>query len=141
VESWELQAREAIRDTMARYTHAGDRFPLVGVADAFCEDGVLEPEGGEPVRGRAAIAEFRTAARERSGTTDAGRLLRHNVANILFESVTPEEALVSSYYTTFSEIGVDHMGRYRDRFVPAGDAWLIAHRYVTCDWRAEHSRF
>ena len=97
--------------------------------------------GADGACGRAWAAEFRTAARERSGTTDAGRLLRHNVANILFESVTPEEALVSSYYTTFSEIGVDHMGRYRDRFVPAGDAWLIAHRYVTCDWRAEHSRF
>jgi hypothetical protein len=141
MELWELEAREAIRDTMAMYTHSGDTFPLVNVADAFCEDGVLEPEGDVPVRGRAAIAQFRTAARQRTGATDQGRLLRHNVANVRFESVTPEEAVVSSYYTVFTEIGVDHMGRYRDRFVRVGGEWLIAHKFVTCDWRAEGSPF
>jgi hypothetical protein len=49
--------------------------------------------------------------------------------------------VVSSYYTVFTEIGVDHMGGYRDRFVPVGPTWLIAHKYVTCDWRADGSRF
>ena len=46
--------------------------------------------------------------------------MRHNVTNIRFESVQPDEALVASYFTVITEIGLDHMGRYRDRFVPVG---------------------
>ena len=141
METWELSARERIRDAFAQYTHAGDHFPLVGVADAFCDDGVLEPLGGEPVRGRAAIEAFRTGARTRSGGVGKDRVLRHNVTNIYFQSVTPEEAQVLSCYTVFSEIGLDHFGRYRDRFVPVGERWLIAHRLVTMDWRSPASHF
>ena len=33
------------------------------------------------------------------------------------------------------------MGRYRDRLVPVGDRWLIAHRFVSTDWRAPDSIF
>ena len=30
MEAWEFAAREAVRDSMAQYTHAGDRFPPSG---------------------------------------------------------------------------------------------------------------
>jgi hypothetical protein len=33
------------------------------------------------------------------------------------------------------------MGRYRDRLVPVGERWLIAHRFVSTDWRAPDSTF
>ncbi len=141
MQMWEIEAREAIRDAMARYTFAGDSFPLIGLADSFCLDGILEAEGGPTIEGRDNIDRFRREARQRSGGVSASRLLRHNVANIRFDRVTPDEALVSSYYTVFSEIGLDHMGRYRDRFVPAEGTWLIAHRFVTSDWKADASRF
>ncbi len=137
---WELSAREKIRDSFARYTHPGDHFPLQGLSDAFCEDGVLQ-YGDLEVPGRARIHQFRADARERSGGVEAGRILRHNVTNIWFQSVTREEARVLSCYTVYSEIGLDHFGRYRDRFVPVGDDWLIAHREVTMDWSAEQSKF
>jgi hypothetical protein len=55
--------------------------------------------------------------------------------------VSPEEATVASYFTVFTEIGLDHMGRYRDRLVPVDDRWLIAHRFVSTDWRAPGSIF
>ncbi len=152
MEVWELVARECCRDTLAQYTHAGDRFRLDEYAAAFCEDGVLEIRGTEPVRGRAAIiarvAAATGAPRER--TQDAAppaanplpkRIVRHNVTNIRFESVRPDEATVASYFTVFTEIGLDHMGRYRDRLVPAGDRWLIAHRFVSTDWRAPDTTF
>ena len=57
MELWELAAREACRDTLAQYNHAGDRYLLEEFAAAFCEDGVLEIRGEEPLRGRAAIME------------------------------------------------------------------------------------
>ncbi len=154
LELWELSAREACRDTLARYTHAGDRYLLDEFAAAFCEDGVLEIRGTEPVRGRAAIvARFgghgaataaraapRSAGRDPAGGSSS-RIVRHNVTNIRFESISPSEALVASYFTVFTEIGVDHMGRYRDRLVPVVDDWLIAHRFVSVDWRAPGSTF
>ena len=67
--------------------------------------------------------------------------MRHNVTNIRFESFTPEEVVVASYFTVFTEIGLDHMGRYRDRMVPVDDRWLIAHRFVSTDWRSPDTTF
>ncbi|HEX4127773.1 MAG TPA: nuclear transport factor 2 family protein [Acidimicrobiales bacterium] len=151
MELWELVVRECCRDTLAQYSHAGDRFQLDQFAGAFCEDGVLEIRGSDPIRGRPAIVErfggtsaaqqaqdVAAAARE-AGTSR--RIVRHTVTNIRFEAVTPAEATVASYFTVFTEIGLDHMGRYRDRLVPVEDRWLIAHRFVSTDWRATDSTF
>ena len=150
MELWELIARESCRDTLAQYSHAGDRFLLEEFAAAFCEDGVLEIRGSEPITGRAAIIERFGGPSTASKARDAARQLpadatrrvvRHNVTNIRFESLSPEEAIVSSYFTVFTEVGADHMGRYRDRFVPVGERWLIARRFVSTDWRAPDSTF
>ena len=132
--------------------HAGDRYLLDEFAGAFCEDGVLEIRGSEPLTGRAAIMErfgggtaalaARQAAKVAAQSTESTRrIVRHNVTNVRFESVSPEEAIVASYFTVFTQIGLDHMGRYRDRLVPVGDRWLIAHRFVSTDWRAPDSIF
>ena len=67
--------------------------------------------------------------------------MRHNVTNVRFESIRPDEAVVASYFTVITEIGLDHMGRYRDRFVPVGERWLIAHRFVSTDWRSPETTF
>ena len=150
MELWELVAREHCRDTLAQYSHAGDRFQLDDFAGAFCEDGVLEIRGQEPLRGRAAIVErFGGAtsaqqAQEVAAARAAGavrRVVRHTVTNVRFEAVSESEATVASYFTVFTQIGLDHMGRYRDRLVPVGDRWLIAHRFVSTDWRAPDSVF
>ena len=63
MELWELVAREACRDTLAQYTHSGDRYLLEDFAGAFCEDGVLEIRGAEPLQGRDAIMALRLVRR------------------------------------------------------------------------------
>lgn len=159
MELWELAAREACRDTLAQYTHSGDRFLMDEYAASFCEDGVLEIRGLEPARGRAAIVErvggakAARAARDGAAAAKAAaqpgaeappaptRIVRHNVTNVRFESVGREEITVASYFTVFTEIGLDHMGRYRDRMVPVDDRWLIAHRFVSTDWRSPDTTF
>ncbi len=91
-----------------------------------------------------AVGCCRTTAPAATSASDAPAvrpLVRHNVANVRFESVSREEAKVASYFTVFTHIGLDHMGRYRDRMVPVGDEWLIAHRFVSTDWRAPESVF
>jgi len=151
VEIWELAAREACRDTLAQYTHSGDRYLLEEFAGAFCEDGVLEIRGAEPLQGRDAImarfggapaaASAQEEAAQKRQTGGLRRIVRHNVTNIRFESIRPDEAMVASYFTVITEIGLDHMGRYRDRFVPVGERWLIAHRFVSTDWRSPETIF
>jgi hypothetical protein len=142
VELWELTARERIRDSLAQYTWSGDSLRLAELAEAFCPDGELELRGSEVIRGRAAIVEFLGGISARpaaSPTAGVRRIVRHNVANVRFLELAPERALVASYFTVFTEIGLDHYGRYRDTFVPVGDAWLIQHRFVSTDWRAADS--
>jgi hypothetical protein len=164
MEMWELVARERCRDTLARYTHAGDRYRLEEFGSAFCEDGVLEIRGVEPIVGRAAIVatfsgdtgslqaqmEAAVDAPPAGSTPSASRpspepggkhIVRHNVTNIRFESVSATEITVASYFLVVTRSGVDHVGRYRDRMVPVGDDWLIAHRFVSVDWHAANSLF
>jgi len=152
MELWELTARERIRDSLARYNWSGDAFRLDELALAFSEDGVLEIRGQEPLRGRDAIVEFlgggavagddearRAALSDAASASGVKRIVRHNLTNVRFLELSSDHALVASYFTVVTEIGLDHYGRCRDTFVPAGDEWLIKHRYVSVDWRAPES--
>lgn len=139
MQPWELSARERIRDTLARYTWSGDAGRLEELAAAFSPEGVLEIRGEEPLRGRAAIIDRLGSVTAAPADPGVRRIVRHNLANTRFTEVSPEQAQVSSYFTVFTEIGLDHYGRYRDTFVPVGDDWLIAHRFVSTDWNAPDS--
>lgn len=144
---WELMARERIRDTLAQYNWAGDALKVAEMVDAFCADGVLEIRDGERCEGRDAIAAFITGV----GRTDdpppahepsapgVRRIVRHFLTNTRVRELTPTEAFVESYFTVFTEVGPDHLGRYRDRMVPDGDRWRIRHRTVSTDWYAPNS--
>jgi hypothetical protein len=153
MELWELAARERIRDSLARYNWSGDALRLDEVTQTFCEEGELEVRGHERLRGKAAILDFlrgislgsasgealRSARGETSLPTPARRVVRHNVTNVRFVEVTPAHTHVESYFTVLTEIGLANYGRYRDRFVPVGDEWLIQYRFVSIDWRAPGS--
>ena len=140
MELWELAAREKIRDTLARYNWSGDALRLDELAKTFCEEGELELRGSTPVRGRAEIVGLLggvvSAPNATAQPSGVKRIVRHNVTNISFTDLRPDEARVSCYFTVFTEIGLDHYGRYRDVFVPVGDDWLIRHRFVSTDWSA-----
>ena len=140
MEMWELVAREQIRDTLARYNWSGDAGRLDGLAETFCADGVLEIRASEPLRGRAEIVAFLGGVtRNVAVNVDVKPVIRHNVANVLFTRLTPDEAHVSCYFTVVTHIGLDHFGRYRDTLVPDGGTWLIKHRKVSTDWAAPNS--
>jgi hypothetical protein len=56
MDAWELEIRESVRQTLADYTAATDRFDLRVLAACFAPEGVLEFTGGaEPLTGPAAI--------------------------------------------------------------------------------------
>ncbi|WP_082983229.1 nuclear transport factor 2 family protein [Mycobacterium sp. 1423905.2] len=140
MEIWELIAREQIRDTLARYNWSGDSGQLDRLVATFCRDGVLEIRGMPTLQGRSEILAFLTGVTKNvASTATTTAVVRHNVANLLFDDVTPGRAHVSSYFTVTTHIGLDHFGRYRDTLVPDGGTWLIQHRQVTTDWAAPES--
>ncbi|RAV02814.1 nuclear transport factor 2 family protein [Mycolicibacter senuensis] len=134
----ELIARENVRDTYARYNHAGDRGQLEQLSACFSEDGILEVKGGFTARGRGEIVAALSDLGPRVARTDtpppgAHHIVRHYVANLLFTAVHPERIETQAYFVVFQVDAADHWGRYRDVLVPVGDRWLFAHRRVSVD--------
>jgi len=122
---WELSARERIRHTIAAYTIAGDSLRHEELAAQFTEDGVLEVDGRETAQGRDAIAAM-LARHAGAGAPDGpgeSFFIRHFVANVLIEDLTPTSARGLAYFAVFTPAGPDHWGRYRDEFVSIADRW------------------
>jgi len=146
----EMLARESIRQTLARYTFAGDRLRVDELAATFTPDGVLESEAVPEAdrfryEGRAEIAAWLGRWSERSNSpghrVHGASFIRHHLSSCLIEFTAPESAAVRTYWTAWTDIGPDHAGYYVDRFSRVDGQWLIAHRRVRLDWRSEHSLF
>jgi hypothetical protein len=136
MEAWELEVRESVRQTLADYTAATDRFDLEALAACFGDDGVLEFTGGAaPLRGPAEIEAGLVAAVRQPGhpVRPAPTHVRHHVSSIRFGSVDRDRAEVSSYFAVYTDIGLDHWGRYRDVLVPVDGRWVFAHRRIGVD--------
>ena len=145
METWELEAREAIRDTLAAYHHHGDRLQITELAALFTLDGVLEVRGRAPAVGREAIIAFLAPDRLPRGTPAAPGAprwyVRHHLATVWIERIGPTDAEVRAYFSVISPIGLDHWGRYHDRLVLDGDRWRFTHRHVGVDGYAPESAF
>lgn len=138
MEQWELAAREAVRHTIAAYNFGGDRGRLDELAAAFASDGVLQIGDDEPLAGPEGIA---TGLAGVLRVDPAPTVMHHHVAATHFRSVTAEVIQTSSYFQVLTDIGLDHWGRYADRFVPVGDRWLIGRRHVVTVGFSERSFF
>lgn len=136
---WELVAREQIRDTVARYNRAGDTGRFDEMVECFAPDGALVIVGESEYHGHDALRAFFSgvAGGARPGFTH----LRHCVTNLTIDVDGPEAAQTTAYFQVITDIGLDHWGRYRDRFVPSGGRWLIAERSVKTDGYAPGSFF
>lgn len=136
MDAWELEIRESVRQTLADYTAATDRFDLRALAACFAPAGVLEFTGGaQPLTGPAAIEAGLGAAM--GGPRGPGKPMpthvRHHVSSIRFGSVARDRVEVSSYFAVHTDVGLDHWGRYRDQLIPVDGQWLFAHRRISVD--------
>jgi hypothetical protein len=142
----DLLAREAIRDTMAKYNHSGDSLRAEDFAACFTEDGVLESasQGGFHYASRAEILAWQSSWRDRPASAETPRgakFVRHNLTTSRIELTGPESAKGRTYWVVMTDIGPDHCGVYTDQFRKVGGEWLISHRRVRTDWWAEKSHF
>lgn len=143
METWELIAREHIRDLVAGYAHLADTGRFDALLELFTEDGVLHGGDRPEARGRDAIRAFLSGTGSSLKDVTAAPLIRHHVSNLRIELVSPDEARGTSYFFVVTDRGPDHWGRYRDEYVRRGDRWLFRHRRARLDgfaagsWTAE----
>ena len=137
--TWQVAARDAIRELVASYTHSGDGGRFDEFCALFAPDGELELDGKRVFAGREAIRAFV------SGTGDSVRgsgeraFIRHHVSSVQITLDDPDHAHGASYFFVVTQRGPDHWGRYRDRYVRDGERWLFAHRRVRLDGMAPGS--
>ena len=144
-----LLARDAIRDTLAKYNVSGDRLKVDDYADCFTEDGIIESESAPGVyifryKGRVAIRAWQSRWRNREPGQDVvhrATFVRHHLSTCKIDLTGPYSAVARTYWVAWSDIGPDHSGTYLDDFRSIGADWLIARRRVRRDWSAPDSLF
>lgn len=140
MENWELAVRESVRQTLADYTAATDRFDLAALGACFAPDGVLEFTGGaDRLTGPGDIVSGLASAMARPPSGKVPTHVRHHVSSIRFESVERDRVEVSSYFAVHTDVGLDHWGRYRDVLALNDGRWLFAHRRIRVDGFAPDS--
>jgi ketosteroid isomerase-like protein len=133
-------AREQIRDLVARYNANGDtgRFPQVRAL--FLEDAVMRIEPDQEYVGIESIMTIFTGT---SSNTASSALthVRHFTSTHQIDFDDDSHAAGRLYFAVLTDVGLDHWGRYVDRYVKTADGWRFARRSVSVDGWSERSLF
>jgi hypothetical protein len=89
--------------------------------------------GEAPLQGRDAIRAYLEGVGKDLSAATTVPMIRHHVSNLTIDVAAPTEAHGACYFLAVTERGVDHWGRYRDRYTPEGDQWCFAHHLVRTD--------
>jgi hypothetical protein len=144
MELWELNARESIRDLVARYNANGDTGRFAHVVELFAPDAVMETQGGAGTfvqyRGHQEIESIFTGAKEHFGADAAERsvppYLRHHTSTLQIDLVDQTHGRGRCYYQVLMAHGLDHWGRYMDTYEERDGRWVFTYRKVTTDGRS-----
>jgi ketosteroid isomerase-like protein len=149
MEIWQLTARESIRDLVARYNATGDSGRFDETLALFAQDAVLEIVPDQCYRGHDEIRNMFTRAASPIGARDGddasngsngkGHHLRHFTATHQIDISGPDDAAGRCYFAVLTERGLDHWGRYLDRYRRDDGRWLFATREVRIDGRVPGS--
>ena len=134
MEHWELEAREQIRDLVARYNANGDSGRFAPMLELFTPEAVMHIPSGSH-RGRDAIDAMFANAAAKTGDAEAARarFIRHFTATLQIDVESQDAATSRCYYQVLTDRGLDHWGRYIDRYRCIDGRWLFAERKVTTD--------
>lgn len=143
----DLVAREAIRQTLAAYTIAGDSRDARLFVAQFADDATFEFAAFPPLPGFRHVG--LDEIRDRTETwiklppddpaLRGASFIRHNLTTSHIELTGEASAVARTYFVVFTDIGPDHAGTYSDALVRRGGRWLISHRRIALDWRSADS--
>ena len=140
MEHWELDAREQIRDLVARYNANGDTGRFEQVMELFAPDAVMElaGQGDKIYRGIEQIRTIFTGAMQSgSAGKTAPVYLRHFTGTLQIDIVDASHAKGRCYYFVLTAVGLDHWGRYVDEYKVVDGRWRFASRRVSTDGRVD----
>lgn len=156
MQRWELEARECIRDLVARYNANGDAGRYEQMLAVFADDAVMEVrsrngpqrryEGREAIAGlfEAAAADFAAGTHDGGPTADHGtepardrrvHYVRHFTATHQIDLVDRSHARGRCYFFVVMPHGPDHWGRYLDEYGVRDGRWVITRRQALSDPR------
>lgn len=131
MEQWELVAREAVRDLVARYNANGDSGRIDEVVALFAPAGVLDVMG-TAYTGHAEIrGMFEQAISDIAGGATTPSVVQHHTSTLQIDLVDETSARARSYFQVIMSGGLDHWGRYVDEFGVVDGRWVFTHRRVT----------
>lgn len=127
MELWELIAREAVRDLVARYNANGDAGRIDEVVALFAPDAVMDVTG-TCYTGQAEIrGMFDRTIRAINATTP----IQHHTSTLQIDVLDERHVRARSYFQVLMAGRLDHWGRYVDEFGFVDDRWVFTHRQVT----------
>lgn len=135
MEAWELEAREAIRDLLARYNAFGDSGRWEDLLELFMPDAEFALREGGVFVGHEEMKAFFTGAASQGGRRRSPMRIWHHTSTLVIDLEGPAEARGRCYYAVLTEAGLDHWGRYRDLYRNEGERWRFARRSVSVDGR------
>lgn len=143
MEPWELAAREAIRDLVARYNANGDAGRIDQVVELFTPDAVMDIEGveyagHEAIRGMfsAVVRQVADGTPSPTGERSGRALMQHHTSSLQIDLLDEHTATSRCYLQVLMPHGLDHWGRYLDHVAYVDGRWLFTRRRITVDGRA-----
>lgn len=122
----ELADKEAIRDLARVYAHCVWQDDIETMIELFTEDGVMDPEIREPIRGRAALLE---SFKDMLAAGDFQPFV-HNHVITLDGDRADGVAYVDLRYTAAGKSMIGS-GFYTDEYVRESDVWKFKSRRLT----------
>ena len=134
MQSWELEAREELRDLLAVYYKLGDSGKIVEQAALFEPDGVVELYGRGTFVGREAIVQAYTGLNRDHVADPSLTYIRHHSSNYTVQFQSPTDATGDGYWLLLNNAGLSTWGRCRDQYRRAGGGpWRFVRRLVRGD--------
>ena len=130
-------AREEIRDLIARYNTNGDSGRFEDVVALFAADAVMIT-GGETYTGTDGVRSVFSSAGAALGDFAGPSVMRHSTASHQITLIDQETARSYCYFTVMvGAHGLDHWGRYIDKFRRRDERWQFTERRILIDGRIE----
>lgn len=134
-------ARDAIRDLVARYNANGDTGRFTQVRELFTPDAIMRIEPEQEYVGIDAIMTIFTGTSSSTAASGALTHVRHFTSTHQIDFDDDDHASGRLYFAVLTDVGLDHWGRYVDRYVRTAEGWRFARRSVSVDGWSESSLF
>ena len=133
MELWQLEAYAEISDLIPAYNSFGDRGRFDQLLELFAETAVMDINDGRIYEGADQIKTVFTDSSDSLSKDDSPSYIQHHTSSTHIEFEGDKKANSKSYFSVFLSNGIDHWGRYEDKFENINGKWLFVYRRVKTD--------